>query len=250
MSTPGENQKSLQLQQARRTSRGQLLRNIYGISAGYPLLSLVFVVVLGILVTALFETIGYFLATSPPTYPLLGLVGLDVALAVLIVALFLYIYRRHRDRIRPIPVTQKKALVTLISAHGDDYTLTPSFGVYEALLYQNGRHAALNALEEVVMITTDSESSRGLAAAFAEQVEASGRVANVQHITITGKDVDDVQQQIGSVVDAVLTSYKPHEVLADYTGGTKIMSVALYEACERRFVTQVYFTDAMRKRPT
>jgi hypothetical protein len=235
------NQQLLQMQQVKRVRSGRLLQNIFSISSRYPFLSLMFVVSFGVFTNAAFETISYFWAQS--SYTLLRLVTVDAVLIALMIGAFLKIWWRHRDFVKSVPLTQKKVLITLASDR-EDFKESPSYGVYKALTYQS--RSVSSMLEEVVIVATEETSSQKMAVDLAKYIETDGRKATVENISIATNDVQGIKQQMANILNDYLSNnYKSYEVVADYTGGTKMMSVALYDVSEQKLVAQIYFTQAM-----
>jgi hypothetical protein len=251
MNTPNNVNKfkvNLDLMQAQSrdfTRGGVLLKNIYGISAKHPALSVIFILSFGLLISSMYDLVTY--------------VTVDVAdfgvqafiLHVLLVLLFTLIAAwtivrlraLHKDLFVDTPLAQKKVLFTLASSRQTDFKATPSYNTYESLLYNVGQ-AAPNALERVVLIASEAPESQTTAATLKAYIESSGRQAEVFGISIADKSLMEIQSQIATLFKRIEGSYAPHEIIADYTGGTKDMSIALLKESEKELVVPIYLNDA------
>lgn len=235
----------MQAQSREFTRSGMLLRNVYSISSKHPLLSLVFVLSFGILVNALYDVTTYVTMDST------NIESHELLLHVLIVFLFALLptwalarlHALHKNFFQDIPLTQKKVLLTLVSKDRSDFKDTPSYNTYEALLYNAG-HAAPNALQEIILITSEAPEVQATATSLKTYIEASGRVARICGIAINGKSLLEIQAQIATTIKSLKGSYAPHEILADYTGGTKDMSIALLKESEKELILPIYLKDA------
>lgn len=242
----------LEAQRREYTRNGVLLRNIFSISAKHPAASTIFVVVFGVLTNALFELASLILAHSDYSWPRLA--GLIVGLIVVLAAIYGWIRWKHPDRFTDLPLYQRKILVTLVSPRENhDFKDTPSHAVINAMLYGKQGQAAPNALEKVVLVTSESADSIATAKALKKHIEDGGRSAEIYGISIEGKTISDIQRQLAVLLSSQLASHKVADIVADYTGGNKEMSVALLKASEKELILPVYLNEAKqpkRSKPT
>lgn len=243
MTNTKRNQERLQMQQLEQAHGGDVLKNIFSISSRHPLLSSFFVIVFALFTSSLYELLNSFFATS--SYQPEALYWQTGVLFSLLVVIFMAVLLLHRGGIRPSEITRKKLLITIASAHKHDITELASYGVYEALLYTPKGHPAQNSLEEVIVIATEDVSTQKIAKKFVEYIEKSGRLASVKTVSVNDRTPKDIKKQLGLILSKVTKSYRAADVVCDYTGGTKNLSIALYTLAADRFISQVYFTDAM-----
>jgi hypothetical protein len=231
----------LEEQQQAFSNGGELLRNIFSISIKHPFLSLIFVLSFGVLTNALFEFVA--LLTAKSDFNLTGLLIVIGGLILIQLLVYLRIKWLHRDLFVPITVDQKKVLVTLVSPR-TNFKETPSYAIYEAILYNAGGHANVNSLQKVVLVTSESLEAQNAASHLKTHIEASGREAVIKGIAINNRSLLEIQKQIDLIFVELKNSYKPHEIVADYTGGTKDMSIGLLKTSEKELILPVYLNDA------
>jgi hypothetical protein len=237
----------LEAQRREYTRNGVLLRNIFSISAKRPIASTIFVLIFGVLTNALFELATLFLAHSD--YSLPRLAALIASLLLVLAAIYGWVRWKHPDRFADLPLYQRKVLVTLVSPREDhDYKDIPSHAVINAVLYGKKGHAAPNALEKVVLVTSESADSIATAKALKKHVEDGGPTAEVYGISIEGKTISEIQRQLAVLLSSQLESYKAADIVADYTGGNKEISVALLKASEKELILPIYLNEAKRVR--
>lgn len=232
----------LEEQQQAFSRGGQLLRNIFSISIKHPYLSLIFVLSFGVLTNALFELIA--LLTAKSDFSLTKLLIIIGNLIIIQILVYLRIKWLHRDLFVAISVDQKKVLVTLVSPR-TNFKETPSYAIYEAILYNMGGHANVNSLQNVVLVTSESSEAQNAANHFKTHIEASGREAAIKGIAINNRSLLEIQKQIELIFVELKKGYKPHEIVADYTGGTKDMSIGLLKTSEKELILPVYLNDAI-----
>lgn len=238
------NHDALVHQQEEFTKSGLLLKNIFGISAQHPLLSLVFAVSFGIFTNASYDLTAYLAAGD--------IVARELSQHTLLVALFglipvwvvVRVRAAHKGLFVDVPLEQKKVLVTLVSKHRATFEDTPSYNTYESLLYADDGQAAINALEKVVLVVTESQDVIETADAFKSYIEAAGRDAEIYGLSINDKSQREIQLQMEMMISKIKKVYKSEDIIADYTGGTKDMSVALLKASEKQFIVPVYLNKA------
>lgn len=239
------NQDLLKAQQREFTNGGVMLRNIFSISARHPALSLVFLLSFGLLTNALFELATYATTTQDINNRVLIMLVLFVILFAIIPC---WIYARirslHKDLFVDTPISQKRVLITIVSKGRSDYKDTPAYHTYESLLYGANGHAAPNALEKAMLIVSESPETLATANGFKSYIEAGGRTTEIYRITIDNKTLLEIQTQIESLLSKIKLDYAPHEIVADYTGGTKDMSIALLRASEKELILPIYLNDA------
>lgn len=243
MTNTKRNQERLQMQQLEQAHGGDVLKNIFSISSRHPLLSLLFVIVFALFTNSLYELLNSLFATSP--YQPQTLYWQTGILFALLVVIFVTVLLLHRGSVRPSAITRKKLLVTLASAHKQDIMDLASYGVYEALLYSPRGHSLQNSLEEVIIIATEDNTTQKIAKKFVKYVEKSGRLASVKTVSVNDRTPKDIKRQLALVLSEASKPYTTADIVCDYTGGTKNLSIALYQLAAERFISQVYFTDAM-----
>lgn len=243
MTNTRRNLERLQMQQLEQAHGGDVLKNIFGISSRHPILSLLFVVVFALITSSLYEMLNSFFAESSYQQPILYW-----QTGILFFSLFFIfgiVWLLHRGSISPKPITQKKLLVTIASAYKHDVAELASYGVYEALLYNPKGHSLQNSLEEVIIIATEDTSTQKIAKDFTHYVEKSERKASVKTVSVNDRTPKDIKKQLGLILSDAMKSYGAADIVCDYTGGTKNLSIALYELANDKFISQVYFTEAM-----
>lgn len=245
MSKFKENLDLVERQQQEFTNRGILLRNIFSISANHPWLSLLFILSLGLLTNALFELISY-TATSTvlETRVLLQLILLVLLFTGIPFWVYIRIRSIHKDLFVPTQLSQKKVLVTAVSDGRSDFKSIPAYTVYKSLIYNENDHSTVNSLEKIVLIVTESAQVKQTAEAFKTEIEKSGRSVEVFGITINDKSILEIKGQLGGLFAKLIIDYKPYEIISDYTGGTKDISVALLKASEDELITPIYLKEA------
>lgn len=246
MSVSRRNQEKLQLQQQKQANGGVLLKNIFGIYASHPWLSVIFVILFALFTSALFEVMSSYFAES--SFERGTIIGLGVIILLLLVLVFLVVWRLHYGAITPKTIAEKRVLVTLVSAFKDDVADTTSYQVLDAVLYSNSRQAQRNLLEEVVFIATEDPSSQAMAEKLVKYVEEGKRTGTVSTVAVNDKYPDEIKAQMSLTFSSVLRNYGAGSILADYTGGTKNMSIALHSLAQDNFVTSVYLYSAMDNR--
>lgn len=235
----------LESQQQAFSKGGVVLKNIYSISAKHPILSLTFLLLFGLLINTLFKLIALFVA-RPGVQSDFTLSTLLIWIAILLLGMYgIYLRIRglHKDLLVDTPVNQKKVLVTLVSPR-TDYKQTPSYAVYESILYSHDKYAAVNSLQEVVLITTENSETTATANNLKKHIEKSPRNAQIISISLKDQTLLDIQKQMELVINKLLRSFHPHEIVVDYTGGTKDMSIALLKASEGELILPIYLNDA------
>ena len=240
------NQDLLKRQQREFTKGGVVLRNVFSISTRHPWLSLIFVLAFGLLTNALFELVSYATTTTENfDGRILLVLALWVAVFTLLPCLvYLRIRALHKDLLVDTPLSQKKLLVSLVSKGRSDFKETPTYNTYEALLYNTNGHATANALEKVVLVVSESPETLTAANGLKAHIEAGGRTAEIYGITIENKSLLEIQAQVETLFSKFTPTYAPHEIVADYTGGTKDMSIALLKVSEKELVLPIYLNDA------
>lgn len=239
----------LEAQRREYTKNGVLLRNIFSISARHPFTSTLFVLVFGVLTNALFELASLFMAHSD--YSLLGLGLLILVLIAVLVGIYGWVRWKYPDRFTDLPLYQRKVLVTLVSPRpNSDYKDTPAAAVINAILYGKKGQAAPNALEKVVLVVSESPDSIATAGALKKHIEEGGREAEIYGVSIEGKTISEIQRQVSVLYSNLLGAHKAADIVADYTGGNKEMSVALLKASEKELILPVYLNDAKQPRRT
>lgn len=235
----------LERQQREFAKSGAVLRSVLSVSVQHPALSLIFILSFGLLTNALFELASYVATNTAPdwrtTTQLLLLVGL---FAVIPILMYTYVRRTHAHAFVPTLLDQKKVLITIVSNNRSDFKQTPAYTTYRSLLYNPAGHAAPNALQKVILVTSEAPEVQATAAALKNHIEAGSRTADIYNIAVGGKSLLEIQKQLEVLFSKLRADYRPHEVIADYTGGTKDMSIALLRASEKELVVPVYLNSA------
>lgn len=245
MSKFKENLDLIEKQQQEFTNRGVLLRNIFSISANHPWLSLLFILSLGLLTNALSDLANY-VATSTllETRVLTQLILLVLLFSGIPLWVYVRVRALHKDLFIPTPLNQKKVLVTIVSDGRTDFKKIPAYIGYGSLINSDTGHSAVNSLEKIVLIVTESPQVKQMAKAFKTEIEKSGRSVEVFSITINDKSILDIKRQLEGLFTKLLVSYKPYEIISDYTGGTKDISIALLKVSEDEIITPIYLKSA------
>jgi CRISPR-associated protein (Cas_Cas02710) len=235
----------LQEQQKQFTSSGVLLRNLFSISAIHPILSVAFVLSFGVLVNSTYDFLSYpILSTDFVKSAFILRAGLVAIFGLLSILIVVHVKTLHKDLFSNEPLNRKKLLITLVSKGRNDFKDTPSYNTYESLLYGTNGQAAINSLEKVILVTTELPEVLKSAEDLKVHIESSSRTAEIYRIAIDNKSIVDIQKQMKLLLAKFTQEYKPHEIVADYTGGTKEMSIALFKASEVELVMPAYLKEA------
>lgn len=245
MSKFKENLDLIKAQQQEFTNRGVLLRNIFSISANHPWLSLLFILSLGLLTNTLSDLTNY-IATSTmlETRVLTQLILLVLLFSGIPLWVYIRVRALHKDLFIPTPLSQKKILVTIVSDGRTDFRKIPAFTAYNSLITSDTGYSAVNSLEKVILIVTESSQVKQMAEAFKTEIEKSGRTAEIFAITINDKSMLEIKGQLQGLFTKLLANYKPYEIISDYTGGTKDISIALLKVSEDELIAPIYLKDA------
>jgi hypothetical protein len=246
MSISKRNQEKLQLQQLEQANGGVLLKNIFGIYASHPWLSILFVIVFGLFTSSLYEIITSYFAES--SYDRATICIIALVLAAILIVIFILVWVLHSGSVKQKDIVQKKVLITLASAYKKDIKETPSFGVLNALLYNSGGHSKQNQLQEVIIVCTEEKSTQEVAEKLADYVETLERKAKVMTVSVDDRYPKDIENQLSLILAEVMKDYSANDIVCDYTGGTKNMSVALYTLSRSKYISAVYLYDAMTDR--
>lgn len=239
-----ENREFIENQKKFFTNPSDLIRDLLNISKKYPLPSLIFVSVFGILTNGIYSIIALLLPSSnemrKDTWVL---VLINVVLLTILTVIFLVIKWKYKNLYRNIPISQKKVLVTNASIHTEGYLKTASWSFFQAMLYRSDKIAKKNQLEKVCIISTEDKRVSNIAQELKDAIKKQGRSAQILRVKISGTKhtVDDIKDQINKhFTQSILKNNKNYEVITDYTGGTKELGVALYLVCLDHFVLPAY----------
>lgn len=239
------NRDLLESQQRDFTKGGVLLKNLFSISVKHPVVSILFALSFGALVNAIYDIFSYPLVDEQISLDGIlvrgGLVALFTMVCILLV---LRLRSLHANMFVYEPLSQKKVLITLVSKGKHDFKDTASYATYEALLYTPNGQAGVNNLEKVILVTTELGEVTTSANQLKAHIEASGRNVEVYSIAINDRSLLEIQDQFKLLFEKVEGTHPAHNVIADYTGGTKDMSVALLKESEKRLITPVYLKAA------
>ncbi|HSE61135.1 MAG TPA: hypothetical protein VLA88_02475 [Candidatus Saccharimonadales bacterium] len=238
------NRDLLAAQQKEFTRGGMILKNIFGISAKHPILSLVFALSFGILVNASYDLAAAPLSEGFEAASLVPQTLLALLFALICTLVVVRLRALHKDLFVETPLNQKKLLITPVSKRGAGFRDTPAYNTLQSLLYDAGGQAAPNALEKVVLVVTESAEVTSVATDLKAFIEAGGRQVELYGISINDKSVMDIQAQVAQMINKMRANYAPHEIIVDYTGGTKDMSIALLRVSEKELITPIYLNSA------
>lgn len=239
------NKDLLALQQREFTKGGVLLKSVFSISTKHPVLSVVFAVAFGVMTNAIYDLISYPLVTDDFKFKVTLMQTSLVAVLVLICAgVIARIRKLHKDFFIDTPLDQKKLLITIVSKSRANFKDTPSYNTLRSLLYEDSGQAVVNNLEKVVLITTELPEVMTTANDLRAFIESDNREAEIYGVSINGKTLLEIQNQMAIMLTKQINMYAPHEIIVDYTGGTKDMSVALLRVSEKALVTPIYLNDA------
>ena len=232
----------LSKQQAEFTNNGLLLKNLLGISASHPWLSLIFVLSFTLFTNFFARIIVALLVATNNNYSIASMTGLAIVCFLIMAAIILYLRTQHRDLFQQVSLEQKKVLVTLVSHRSkDDKTEIPAAKVIDTFM-ADSLH---NLLEKVVLVRTESATTARASKHLKRQFGNNENLSLDTHIIdIEHQSIPLLQKQLEELIIGLLTDWKPYEIIADYTGGTKAMSIALFRACERHLVLPVYLKEA------
>lgn len=235
----------LQAQQQRFTRSGVLLKNVFGIWSEHPGLSVVFALSFGVLINGVYDLVAY-LALDPELTYIGGAQRAALAMLFLLICVWVIVRLRVAQKLLFVdtPLPQKKMLITLVSKGRTNFRDTPSYNTYESLIHGMNGHPSVNALQEVVLVVTELPEVSSAANQMKAYIEASGRSAELYGISINGKSQLDIQRQMELMLEKMTGRRKAHEIIADYTGGTKDMSIALLKAAEKELVLPIYLNEA------
>jgi hypothetical protein len=245
MSSFKTNHDLLEAQQQEFAKGGVLLRNIFSISVSHPLLSLSFVLSFGLMTSALYDLITSLTVDADPNIKnLIERLSLTAIFALILCWIYIRVKLMHKDLFTATPLSHKKVLVTLVSKGRTDFKDLTAYNVYESLLYTPKGYSAQNAIEEVVLLTSETSELSTATLSFKTHIEESGRKAETYSVNINNRSLLDIQKQIEQLFIKLGLSYKLHEIVADYTGGTKEMSIALLRICEDNLIVPIYLNEA------
>jgi hypothetical protein len=235
----------LEKQQREFAKGGRLLKDIFEISVKHPVLSLVFILSLGMLTNALFELSSYLaIETAPEGRTILQLSLLSALYAFVPVWVLVRIKAKYPRAFTNPKLSSQKVLLTLVSSGRSNYKQTPSYNTYRSLLYSPKGYANPNALEKVVLVISEAPESSALADGLKSYIEGAGQTVEIYGITINNKSLLEIQKQLEGLLTKIKADYNSNEIIADYTGGTKDMSIALLKASEDAMIWPIYLNEA------
>lgn len=239
------NRDLLEAQQRDFAKNGSLLKKLFSVSVEHPLLSVIFALSFGALVNALYDLASYPLTNDQPSQEgMLVRGGLVLLFSLVCWWMVVRLKALNPSMFVDTPLSEKKLLVTLVSKGKRSYKDAPAYVTYESLLYTDGGHANINSLQKVVLVTTELPEVTATANQLKQHIEASGRQAEIYSISINDRSLMEIQDQFKLLFKKYEAEHPANELLADYTGGTKDMSVALLRESEKRLVTPVYLKSA------
>lgn len=235
----------LEAQQRDFAKNGSLLKKLFSVSVEHPVLSVIFALSFGALVNALYDLASYPLTNDQASQEgVLVRGGLVLLFSLVCWWMVVRLKALNPSVFVDTHLSEKKLLVTLVSKGKRNYKDAPAYVTYESLLYTDGGHANINSLQKVVLVTTELPEVTATANRLKQQIEASGRQAEIYSISINDRSLMEVQDQFKLLFKKYEAEYPAHEMVADYTGGTKDMSVALLRESEKQLITPVYLKAA------
>ncbi len=239
------NRDLLESQQREFTKGGVLLKNVFSISARHPVISIIFALSFGAVINGLYDLLSYPVVEDEVSLEgALLRAGLVALFAVACVFLVLRVRSLHKNMFVYEPLERKHVLLTLVSKGKHSFKDTPSYATYETLLYTESGHANVNNLQKVILVTTELADVNESANNFKDYIENGGRDAEVYSIAINNRSLLEIQSQFKLLLDKIENTYSANDIIADYTGGTKDMSIALFKESEKRLITPVYLQAA------
>lgn len=239
------NRDLLESQQRDFAKSGLLLKKLFSVSVEHPVLSVIFTLSFGALVNALYDAVSYPLVEDQLSRQgMLVRCGLTLLFSLICWWAVVRLKALNPSMFKDTPLSQKKLLVTLASKGKRNYKDAPAYATYESLLYTDSGHAEINSLQKVVIVTTELPEVTATANQFKQYIEESGREAELYSIAINDRSLLEIQDQLKLLFEKLEGTHSRHEIVADYTGGTKEMSVALLRESEKRLITPVYLKAA------
>ena len=213
MTTSRQNQEKLQYQQLEQSNGGVLLKNIFGIYATHPWLSLLFVIFFALFTNSLFEVLNSLFGEA--SFPLLTIAIITAILTALLLFIFFIVRSLHYGSIKPKDIIEKKLLITLVSAHKSDFKESPSYEVYDALVYTGSRQPRQNLLNEIILIATEDDSTQKTATELSEYIETSGRTASIRTVSVVEKYPEDIKKQLAIILKEAMATYNANDIICD-----------------------------------
>lgn len=149
----------------------------------------------------------------------------------------------YKDELSDLPLNQRKVLISNVSLRrGDTKAPTPTASFVEALLYTEEKVARKNSLETIYLITSEDVDVKKSAQFLKRKYTSDER--HVEILPIQCKNFDEnvlrIQEQIDEYIKQIKKKYSACHIIADVTGGTKEMSIALYVVCKKYNILAVY----------
>lgn len=239
------NRDLLETQQRDFAKNGSLLKKLFSVSVEHPALSVIFALSFGALVNALYDFMSYPLVGDQVSLQSVLVRGcLTLLFGLMCWWMVVRLKALNPSMFVDTPLSEKKLLVTLVSKGKRNYKDAPAYVTYESLLYTDSGHAGINSLEKVILVTTELPEVTAAANQLKKHIEQSGRQAEIYSISIYDRSLIEIQDQFKLLFNKYEAEYPAYAFIADYTGGTKDMSVALLRESERRLITPVYLKTA------
>ena len=224
---------------------GLLFKNLINISVHHPWLSVIFIFTFGLLANMIARLANMLVSDQEQGYSLIGVSLLLVVYLLIMMGIILCLRHKYIDFFKKLPLSRRKALITLVSPREvGDYKQTPTFKVVNALLYSDDSRVSLNALERIALIATESAHAKATAEDLQQHIQSEQRRVEIYIINVAGYSLIEIQKQLENLIIKLKTQFQPYEIIADYTGGTKPMSIALVKACEENLILPIYLNDA------
>jgi hypothetical protein len=199
----------LEAQQRDFAKNGSLLKKLFSVSVEHPVLSVIFALSFGALVNALYDLASYPLTNDQASQEgVLVRGGLVLLFSLVCWWMVVRLKALNPSVFVDTHLSEKTLLVTLVSKGKRNYKDAPAYVTYESLLYTDGGQA------------------------------------EIYSISINDRSLMEVQDQFKLLFKKYEAEYPAHEMVADYTGGTKDMSVALLRESEKHLITPVYLKAA------
>lgn len=220
---------------------GGIFRELLNVSLKNPVLSLLFILLFQIFSNSSYSLINSFIENSSVGRDLL----VSGTLLLLMILIILLLWAKSRGLYKKMPLSLKKVIISTVSVNKtpDGFTKIPSYSFVEALLYGNNGVARGNSLEKIYLISSQDSNVKKNAKQLKRFFDSPGeREVHIAPITMSGLkgNVNALKQQIDQALDEILKDYSPTDIIADFTGGTKELSTALYLSCIERFILPAY----------
>jgi hypothetical protein len=220
---------------------GGVFRELLNVSLKNPVLSLLFILLFQIFSNSSYSLINSLIENSSVSRDL----GVSFILLLLMILIILFLWTKSRDLYKKVPLNLKKVVISIVSVNKtpDGFTKITSYSFIEALLYGNNMVARGNSLEKIYLIASQDPNVKKNAKQLKKFFDSPGeREVHISPITMNEfkGNVNALKLQIDQLLEGILKDYSPADIVADFTGGTKELSTALYLSCAEKFILPAY----------